>query len=33
MVGGRIEVEGTPAEIAANERVREIYLGKQRHAA
>jgi len=33
MVGGRVEVEGTPAEIAANERVREIYLGRQRHAA
>jgi branched-chain amino acid transport system ATP-binding protein len=27
MVSGRILVEGTPDEIAANERVREVYLG------
>jgi branched-chain amino acid transport system ATP-binding protein len=31
MVGGRILVEGTPAEIAADTRVREVYLGKARH--
>ena len=31
MVGGRILVEGTPSEIAADVRVREVYLGKARH--
>jgi len=27
MVSGRILVEGTPSEISANEKVREVYLG------
>jgi branched-chain amino acid transport system ATP-binding protein len=33
MVGGRILVEGTPDEIARDERVREVYLGKAQRAA
>ncbi len=32
MVGGRILVEGAPKEIAADPRVREVYLGKTSHA-
>ncbi len=32
MVGGRILVEGAPAEIAGDPRVREVYLGGARHA-
>ena len=31
MVGGRILVEGSAAEVAADQRVREIYLGRARH--
>ncbi len=31
MVAGRILVEGTPREIAADARVREVYLGRTRH--
>ena len=31
MVSGRILVGGTPAEIASDPRVREVYLGKARH--
>jgi branched-chain amino acid transport system ATP-binding protein len=32
MVGGRILVEGSPSEIAADSRVREVYLGQARPA-
>ena len=31
MVGGRVLVEGVPREIAADPRVREVYLGKKGH--
>jgi branched-chain amino acid transport system ATP-binding protein len=31
MVGGRILLEGAPQEIAADPRVREVYLGRRRH--
>jgi len=31
MVGGRILLQGTPKDIAANARVREVYLGGARH--
>jgi branched-chain amino acid transport system ATP-binding protein len=31
MVGGRILVQGSPQEIGADPRVREVYLGKGRH--
>jgi branched-chain amino acid transport system ATP-binding protein len=33
MVGGRILVQGPPDEIARDEHVREVYLGKARLAA
>jgi branched-chain amino acid transport system ATP-binding protein len=31
MVSGAILVEGTPAEIAADQRVRDVYLGQAHH--
>jgi len=31
MVGGRILLQGTPKELAADARVREVYLGGARH--
>jgi len=31
MVGGAILLQGTPAEVAADARVREVYLGKTRN--
>jgi len=32
MVAGRVLTEGTPAAIAADRRVRELYLGEEEHA-
>ena len=32
LVGGRVLVEGTPPEIAADKRVKEVYLGEAEHA-
>jgi len=32
LVQGEVLVEGTPAEISANRRVHEVYLGEQHHA-
>ena len=32
MIGGRILLQGTPQEIAADKRVREVYLGTRHHA-
>jgi branched-chain amino acid transport system ATP-binding protein len=32
MIGGRILAEGEPAEIAADPRGREVYLGRARRA-
>lgn len=32
LVGGQVLCEGTPAEIAANPRVKDVYLGEGEHA-
>ena len=31
LVGGAVFTEGTPAEIAADPGVREVYLGTRKH--
>ena len=31
LVQGSVLIEGTPADIAADERVREVYLGERQH--
>lgn len=31
LVGGRVLTEGTPAEVAADSRVRQVYLGRAEH--
>jgi branched-chain amino acid transport system ATP-binding protein len=31
LVGGAVFSEGSPAEIAADPRVREVYLGTRKH--
>jgi branched-chain amino acid transport system ATP-binding protein len=31
LVGGQVLTEGAPAEIAADPRVREVYLGEAQH--
>jgi len=33
LVGGQLLTEGSPAEISADQRVREVYLGRRRHHA